>query len=150
MVTNKHIFFTDGSVFREYECGGFAAVPVSEDGTAHPERAIQGAIKSDDIQQMELLAIIEAVRSVPKKDEVEIFTDHKTIPDVLAKPKRAPCEKGKNRNLWNQLRQLCITRKIELHWVRSHAGNMANETADQLARAAARDLISQNLCLLSR
>ncbi|MFD2274613.1 RNase H family protein [Undibacterium arcticum] len=68
------------------------------------------------------------------------FTDHKTICDVLARDTRAKCEKGRNSNQWNQLRQLCRTRQISLNWVRGHAGNVGNTLADRAARSAAKSI----------
>ncbi|MFC6523041.1 RNase H family protein [Undibacterium arcticum] len=57
---------------------------------------------------------------------------------MLARDTRAKCEKGRNSNQWNQLRQLCRTRQISLNWVRGHAGNVGNTLADRAARSAAK------------
>lgn len=135
------IYFTDGSVLRDTGRAGFAAIPVDEDGNIDVENALTGAVYSTDIQRIELMAVLTAIRSAPKTEPITIFTDHKTICDVLAKSTRVDCEKGRNHNLWNQLRQLCSTRKITLNWVKAHAGNKANNAADRAARAAARSLL---------
>jgi len=135
------IFYTDGSVLPLYRCGGYAVVPIQDDGSADVDHILSGCKLSADIQEMELMAVVAAIRSVPKRQRVTIFTDHKTICDVLAKPVRAQCERGRNRNLWNQLRQLCRTRDVALCWVRAHAGVAGNEQADVAAKAAARSLV---------
>lgn len=135
-------FFTDGSILHLYGCGGYAAVPMNEDGSVDVEHAIHGCKYSVDIQEMELMAVVSAIRSVPINQPVVIFTDHKTICDVIGKRDRARCERGRNRNIWNQLRQLCHTRDVALHWVKAHAGLPGNVEADQFARAAARSLIA--------
>jgi ribonuclease HI len=111
------------------------------DGSADIDHVISGCKFSNDIQEMELMAVIVAIRSVPKKQPVEIYTDHKTICDVLAKTERAQCERGRNRSIWNQLRQLCQSRDITLRWVKSHAGIPGNCAADHAAKFAARSLI---------
>jgi ribonuclease HI len=136
-------YYTDGSVLLQHGYGGYAAVPLKEDGQADTTRTLCGAKDSTDIQEMELMAVITAIRSTPKHRAVTVFTDHKTICDVIARPERAKVEKGRNRNYWNQLRQLCQTREINLQWVRAHAGNMGNAAADRAARAAAKGLMSQ-------
>ena len=89
------------------------------------------------------MAVVTAIRSAPKSHSVTIYTDHKTICDVIARNERSKCEKGRNRNIWNQLRQLCQSREITLHWVRAHAGNLANAAADRAARTAARNLVTK-------
>lgn len=136
-------FYTDGSILHLHGCGGYAAVPLSTDGTMDPSKVICGSKASNDIQEMELMAVVTAIRSVPKSHPVTIYTDHKTICDVIARTVRAKCEKGRNRNIWNQLRQLCDSRDITLHWVRAHAGNQGNQAADRAARAAARSLVTK-------
>lgn len=134
------IFYTDASVLHQHGCAGYACVPVSDDGAIDVAHALSGSRSSCDIQEMELLAVINAIRSVPRTQPLTIYTDHKTICDVIARPVRASCERGRNRNFWNQLRQLCATRPVTLHWVRGHNGNPGNEAADRLARQAARAL----------
>lgn len=136
------IFYTDASVLHQHGCAGYACVPISDDGAVDIDHALSGSKPSSDIQEMELLAVVTAIRSVPRTQPLTIYTDHKTICDVLARPIRANCERGRNRNIWNQLRQLCATRPVKLHWVRGHDGNPGNEAADRLARFAARQFFA--------
>ena len=138
---DTNFFYTDGSVLPLFRCGGYAAVPIRADGHVEIDRIVSGCKFSVDVQEMELMAVIAAIRSAPKNQHITIFTDHKTICDVLARSERAPCERGRNHNLWNQLRQFCDTRPISLCWVKSHAGVPGNEWADRSAKTAARSLI---------
>lgn len=138
----KTTIYVDGSYLAHKQCGGFAAIPLDEDGTILIEHSVCGAQKSNGCQEMELVAVIEGIKSVPKTHEVTIFTDHKTICDVLAKPTRSRCESGINRNLWNQLRQLCQTRQVQLKWVKAHFDSMANIEADRLAYSKAISFVS--------
>lgn len=130
--------YVDGSFLQDHGCGGFAAVPVLNNGQILIEQALVGSRASTGCQEMELIAVIHAIKSVPKDLTVTVYTDHKTICDVLSKPERARCEQGVNRNLWNQLRQICASRIVHLKWVKAHHDNMANCAADQLARNAAK------------
>lgn len=133
--------YVDGSYFQLHGCGGYAAIPLGEDGSVDIDRAVTGSRLSNGNQEMELLAVIEGIKSVPKSKAVTVFTDHKTICDVISRPNRASCESGINRNMWNQLRQLCQSRVVSLQWVRSHCGHLANSAADRAAKAAAKNFI---------
>lgn len=42
-----------------------------------------------------------------------------------------------NREYWNRLVTACLTHQIEWNWIRGHAGDAFQETADKLSRAAA-------------
>jgi ribonuclease HI len=137
--------YVDGSYLQLHGCGGFAAIPLNESGEVDMTRAVVGSRASNGNQEMELLAVIEGIKSVPRSKSVTVFTDHKTICDVIAKPTRANCERGINRNMWNQLRQLCESREVRLEWVRAHCGNLGNTAADIAARAAAKRFMINNL-----
>ncbi|WP_368039514.1 RNase H family protein, partial [Psychrobacter sp. DAB_AL32B] len=38
-----------------------------------------------------------------------------------------------NKDLWQQLNELCQPRDVDWHWVKGHAGHAGNEKADELA-----------------
>ena len=135
------IFFTDGSVLPQHGCDGYAAVPMHTDGSADIDHVISGCKFTIDVQEMELMAVVTAIKSVPVRQPVTIFTDHQSICDVIAKKERANCERGRNRKIWNQLRQLCNARHVTLRWVKGHAGIPGNVAADLAAKTAARSLI---------
>lgn len=141
--------YVDGSYFQLHGCGGYAAIPLADDGSIDLDRAIIGSRPSNGNQEMELLAVIEGIKSVPKSKTVTVYTDHKTICDVIARPNRASCESGINRNMWNQLRQLCQSRVVKLEWVRAHNGHVANAAADRAAKAAAKKFICKHQLLLN-
>jgi ribonuclease HI len=133
-------YYTDGSVLHLYGCGGYAAIPLLNDGLIDHDHAISGSKQSTDVQEMELMAVIAAARSAPKSHKITIFTDHKAICDAMSRTTRAKVEKNQNSQLWNQLRQLCTTRDITIRWVKAHSGDLGNNAADRLARAAAKSL----------
>ncbi|MFD2274612.1 RNase H family protein [Undibacterium arcticum] len=66
-------FYTDGSVLHQNGYGGFAAVPIHPDGSADVDHIISGSKASRDIQEMELIAVITAIRSAPKTHAITIF-----------------------------------------------------------------------------
>lgn len=137
--------YVDGSFLTEFGCGGYAVVNVDNTGKILIDDAIVGAQASSGCQEMELIAVITAIKSFSRDAAITVYTDHKTICDVLSKPERSKCEQGPNRNLWNQLRQLCASRHVSLQWVRAHCGNLANGIADELARSAAKQFKINNL-----
>ena len=51
-------------------------------------------------------------------------------------------EPVKNADLWQRLQAAAKPHQVRWHWVKGHAGNVGNETVDQLANAAIDDLLA--------
>lgn len=92
--------------------------------------------------KMELTAAIEALKQVPEKAKVDLYTDsqyvEKGLSNWLAGWKRkqwktASGDPVKNVELWKALDALYQKRQVTLHWVRGHNGHPGNERADTLA-----------------
>jgi ribonuclease HI len=95
---------------------------------------------------MELIGVIEALKSLQKPCKVVLTTDsqyvQKGITAWIGTWKRngwktANKEPVKNRDLWLELDELNRGHEIEWKWIRGHNGHADNERCDELARKAA-------------
>jgi ribonuclease HI len=95
--------------------------------------------------QMELQALIEALKSVPPGTSVQIETDSEYLSKGITQWLRGWVRNGwktaakqpvKNQEQWQQMHALLQERPHKVSWVRGHAGHPENERCDELARAA--------------
>ncbi len=133
--------FTDGSCSPNPGPGGWGAVWVAG-GRVRAE--IQGFEPQTTNNRMELRALIEAYRLLPEDAELRVFSDSnlcvQTVRDWAPgwakrgwKRKTGPIA---NLDLVQELFALAQARpKVELRWIRAHAGHRWNEYADALASA---------------
>lgn len=136
--------YTDGACLGNPGPGGWAAIVVAEGG----ERELSGFEPDTTNNRMELLAAIEALRSLPEPAEVDLHTDSQYLrngmTDWLPRWKRngwrtAAKTPVKNVDLWQALDALAARHRIRWHWVRGHDGHPENERCDALANAAIRE-----------
>jgi ribonuclease HI len=92
--------------------------------------------------RMELMAVIEALRSLKAGTEARVYTDsqyvQKGISEWIHSWKRrgwltADKKPVKNVDLWKTLDEVARQHKVSWHWVKGHAGHPENERADALA-----------------
>lgn len=138
--------YSDGACEPNPGPGGWGAVLVREGNS----KEISGGSKWTTNNQMELMAAIEALRSLNKTCEVDFYTDsrylQRGITDWIAKWKRngwrtAGRRQVKNKALWQELDRLDQLHEISWHWIEGHAGNWGNERAHRLASIAMRKLM---------
>ncbi len=107
------------------------------------EKDIVGGEPDTTNNRMELMAVIEALKSLKRPCKVSVTTDSeyvkKGITEWITKWKEKDFRvKGggyrKNHELWRELDSLADKHQISWHWVRGHAGDPGNERADALAR----------------
>ena len=136
-----YIIYTDGACSGNPGSGGWAAIIFNKTSGLKTEK-IGGEIKTTN-NRMELMAIIEALESIPKYSKLEIFTDSKYVingielwikkwktNDWLGSNKK----KIKNKDLWIKLDFLSNQFQIKWSWVKGHSGDKYNEEVDKLAR----------------
>jgi len=139
----KHIdIFTDGSCLGNPGPGGWAAL-LSYQGK---RKMISGSEKQTTNNRMELLAVINALKSLKQHCEIELYTDSKYVMDGsltwMANWKkknwmRSKSEPVKNVDLWQTLDKLIQQHHINWHWVKGHSGHPENEMVDDEARKQA-------------
>ena len=100
---------------------------------------------------MELSAVINALGALKQPCEVTLYSDSQYVCNALklgwAKKWKAngwmrnKKEPALNPELWESLLNLCEVHKVEVVWVKGHAGHPENEKCDRLAVAAAQKYI---------
>lgn len=135
----KIIIHTDGSSLGNPGPGGYGIV--MQYG-AHRKELSKGFRKTTN-NRMELLAIIEALRAIKKKEPgIIIYSDSEYVINAINKGwvfqwKAKGFKKKKNPDLWIEFLKLHPNFNVEYRWVKAHVGIKENERCDQLAKMAA-------------
>lgn len=107
------------------------------------QREGSGGETSTTNNRMELVAVIEALRSLPPGRDVEVRTDSQYVKNGITAWIHSWKKNGwrtaskspvKNRELWEELDRLSASLKPRFVWVEGHAGETWNERCDELAR----------------
>jgi ribonuclease HI len=137
---SKVIIYTDGACAGNPGPGGWGAILMSGD----KQKKICGGDKETTNNRMEITAALEALKSLKKPCDVELYTDSKYLIEAITKwlPgwkkngwKTADKKPVKNQDLWVELEEVVNIHKIKWNWVKGHAGDKLNEMADELARS---------------
>ncbi len=136
--------FTDGACSGNPGPGGWGAV-LRYNGV---EKELSGGEANTTNNRMELSAVIFALKALKEPCEVTLYSDSQYVCNALklgwAKKWRAngwmrnKKDPALNPELWGELLDLCDKHKVEVIWVRGHAGHPENERCDRLAVAAAK------------
>jgi ribonuclease HI len=138
--------YTDGGCRGNPGPGGWAAT--LRHGTH--EKEISGAVPDTTNNRMELMAVIEALRTLKRPVAVRLYTDSQYVRLGITEWLKSWKARGwrtaarqpvKNQDLWEQLDALVSNHQIEWHWVPGHAGVPGNERVDALANAAIDQLL---------
>jgi len=130
--------YTDGACSGNPGKGGWGAILLY----CEHKKEISGYLAHTTNNQMELMAVIEALKIVKKTIEIIIYTDSVYVKDGITKWiinwkkngwKTANKKPVKNLELWQELDSLAANHQITWKWVKGHSGNKYNEIADQLA-----------------
>ncbi len=136
---NKIIeIYTDGACSGNPGAGGWGAVLLYKEH----KKEISGGQKATTNNQMELKAVIEALKILKKPSKIIIYTDSVYVKDGITKWifnwkkngwRSASKKPIKNIELWQELDELNSKHDVEYKWIKGHSGNKYNEIADQLA-----------------
>ena len=137
--------YTDGSCIGNPGNGGWAFVVINEKDISY--RA--GFERNTTNNQMELMAAIKAIEFLGKYNDINLNTDsnyvRQGITNWILNWKRNNWKTStkkvvKNRELWERLDNLNVSKNIIWSWVKAHNVDEFNNQVDQLARQAAETL----------
>ena len=137
--------FTDGSAIGNPGPGGWGAVVIL--GKRRCE--LSSAIPWTTISEMELVAAVEALRSLPDRARVELHSDSEYLINGMRTFVFRWQRQGwrnrrgnqlQHRELWSELIALNTRLRIRWTWIKGHNGNREQIRADRLAYLAARTL----------
>ncbi len=142
----KVIIYTDGACSGNPGPGGWAAVLIC----GEHKKEIYGGDKNTTNNIMELTAIIEGLKALKQKCEVEIYSDSAYsvnsfnqgwIYNWIKKGwKTADGKDVKNKELWEELYVLTKKHKVTFNKVKGHSNVELNNRCDELARKAITEL----------
>jgi ribonuclease HI len=133
--------FTDGACSGNPGPGGWGAL-LRCDGK---ERELSGYDPATTNNRMELMAVIEALRTLKRPVRARVHTDSQYVQKGISEWihgwkrrgwKTADRQPVKNADLWQALDDAARSHAVEWLWVRGHAGHIENERVDALARRA--------------
>lgn len=136
--------YTDGACIGNPGPGGYGVVLLY--GSARKE--ISGGFRCTTNNRMELLAAIAALEALKESCEVRLLSDSQYLVENFnqgsvfrwkangwMRDRKTP---ALNADLWQRLLAGMDRHRVELVWVRGHAGNPENERCDVLSNQAAR------------
>lgn len=139
--------FTDGACSGNPGPGGWGAV-LRFNGF---EKELSGGEANTTNNRMELSAVIYALAQLKEPCQVILYSDSQYVCNALklgwAKKWKAngwmrnKKDPALNPELWDKLLKLCDIHKVEVNWVKGHAGHPENERCDRLAVTAAQKYI---------
>jgi len=138
------VAFTDGACSGNPGPGGYGVILL---WNSHRRELSRGYRKTTN-NRMEILAVIACLESLTEPCEIEIHSDSQYVVNAIEQGwaqrwrsngwKRNKKERALNPDLWERLLNLLPKHKVQLTWLRGHAGHAENERADELAVAALR------------
>jgi len=131
--------YTDGACTGNPGPGGYAALVMADGNT----REICGGFALTTNNRMELMAALEALRSLAQPSQVLLYSDSKYLVDAVQRGwakqwranrwRNASRRKVENIDLWSALLDLLDVHQVTFRWVEGHAGNPHNARCDRLA-----------------
>lgn len=137
----KIIIYTDGACSYNPGPGGWGAILIYGN---NPPKEISGGNAETTNNQMELTAVIEALKHLKEPCEVELFTDSAYVHNAFSEDwitgwimrgwRNANKKPVANKELWLELIALTKIHNVHFNKVKGHADNEYNNRCDELAR----------------
>ena len=133
--------YTDGACSGNPGKGGWGVYMKIE----NQEVELKGSMDNTTNNRMELTAVIEALKHLKNKSNINLFTDSKYVMQGIKEWihkwkknnwKTSKKESVKNKELWVELDELVSMHDVNWNWVKGHSGDRGNERADYLATSA--------------
>ena len=138
----KVIIYTDGACSGNPGPGGWGAILMYKEN----KKEISGGKKETTNNIMEITAVIEALKCLKTKCEVQVYSDSAYTVNAFNQGwiynwikkgwKTASGDPVKNKELWQELYDLIKKHKVEFIKVKGHADNEFNNRCDEMARNA--------------
>lgn len=131
--------YTDGACSGNPGKGGWGAILIYKDN----KKSISGYLEETTNNQMELEAVIQALQSLKRKCNIELYTDSQYVKNGITEWienwktnnwKTSNKKDVKNKELWIKLDELVKYHNINWNWVKGHSDNELNNEVDKLAR----------------
>ena len=137
---HKVIIYTDGACSFNPGPGGWGAVLMY----GGKQKQISGFAESTTNNQMEMLAVINALKMLKEPCIVDLYSDSAYVVNAFLQNwvedwqkhnwRTSNKKEVKNISLWKELLELCNIHQITWHKVKGHADNEFNNLCDKLAR----------------
>lgn len=106
------------------------------------EKELCGGEPNTTNNRMELMAVIQGLKTLTRACEVKVTTDSQYVKNGIQSWihnwkkngwKTAAKKPVKNADLWKELDEQVARHQVQWAWVKGHSGHAENERADQLA-----------------
>ena len=138
----KVTIYTDGACSGNPGPGGWGAILMYQGN----KKEISGGKKNTTNNEMELTAVIEALKMLKFPCQVDLYSDSAYVVNAFLQNwignwvknnwKTSGKEPVKNKELWQELYELTKVHKVNFIKVKGHSDNEWNNRCDELARNA--------------
>ena len=134
--------YTDGACLGNPGAGGWCSILIYKEH----KKILKGGKEKTTNNEMELLAVLEALKKLKEPCEVEIYTDSKYVANSIndwihnwsKNNWSSGIKKGiKHIDKWKELYELLKKHKVKAIWIKGHSGIKYNEICDKLAKEEA-------------
>jgi ribonuclease HI len=149
VIRSKIELFSDGACKGNPGLGGWGVLINNSNNFIE----LKGTQQQTTNNRMELIAVIEGLKSIKENAHVGITTDSMYVKNGINQWinnwkkngwKTAAKKPVKNKDLWQELDELVQNYSIKWIWVKGHSGHPGNERADQLANEAIEEFYDKN------